>query len=33
MPAWNVQASDHFWLKDGRYSLFDMFEAEKMGVK
>jgi len=32
-PAHNVQGYDNFWLKDNRYSLYDMLGAEKMGIK
>lgn len=28
-----MKASDQFWLKENRYSLYNMFEADKMGVK
>jgi len=33
LPVRNVKASDQFWLKENRYSLYNMFEAVKMGVK
>ena len=31
-PETNVKATDKFWLKENRYSLYDMFEAKKMGL-
>jgi phosphatidylserine decarboxylase len=33
LPARNIKTSDQFWLKENRYSLYDMFSAQKMGVK
>lgn len=33
LPYINLKKSDKFWLKENRYSLYDMFEAEKMGMK
>ena len=29
MPVYNVQAKDEFWLKDNKYSLFDMIDANE----
>jgi phosphatidylserine decarboxylase len=33
LPFLNVKKTDKFWLKENRYSLYDMFDAEVMGVK
>ena len=33
LPVKNVQANDRFWLKQSRYSLYDMLGAETAGVK
>jgi phosphatidylserine decarboxylase len=33
LPVINVKASDRFWLKENRYSLYNMFEAHKMNMK
>lgn len=33
LPFKNVKKTDKFWLKENRYSLYDMFEAEKMNIK
>ena len=29
MPVTNVKLIDQFWLKDNKYSLFDMFDANE----
>lgn len=31
-PTFNVKKEDQFWLKDSRYSLYDMFGAHEMGI-
>lgn len=31
-PTLNAQGDNHFWLKDHRYSLHDMFASRKMGI-
>ena len=33
MPVTNVQARDEFWLKDNKYSVFDMLDAHERGVE
>ena len=33
VPITDVKAKDRFWLKQTCYSLYDMFEAHKSGVK
>jgi phosphatidylserine decarboxylase len=33
LPFTNVKKTDKFWLKENRYSLYDMLDAEKMGIK
>ena len=32
-PATNVQAKTKFWLKDSKYSLYDMFGVEEVNVR
>jgi phosphatidylserine decarboxylase len=32
-PTKNVQALDQFWLKDNRYSLYDMLAVEEYDTK
>lgn len=33
LPFKNLKKTDEFWLKENLYSLYDMFEAEKMGIE
>ena len=32
MPVTNVQAKDEFWLKDNKYSVYDMLDAHERGL-
>lgn len=29
-PVYNVKLKDEFWLKDNKYSLYDMFDANEV---